>query len=325
MLARRLTSRVAMALMLLTALIVTAGCGGAAPGTKTETPAAAPQESKPVPRVIKHELGETTIEGTPQKIVVLEYSFVDALASVGLSPIGIADDGKAANIVPQLASLIQPWTSVGTRAQPNLEIITSLQPDLIIADFKRHKDIYEKLSKIAPTIVLKSLESTYQENLDSLAAIGAAVDKADAMEKRLDQHKQKMAELAKKVPQGDSRKVMAAVVTDKLFNVHTSTAYTPGVLEAIGLTASIKGTAEAAYAKLNLEQLIENNPDVIFVMASGGKVMTDEWASNPLWQNLKAAKAGAVYKVDRNLWSKMRGVIAAEAIAEEAIQALYGK
>lgn len=322
MLLRRFTSRAALALLLISAFII-AGCGGTATAPKQDTPAPAAPAG---PRVIKHELGETSVEGTPKKVVVLEFSFVDALASVGLSPVGIADDGKETNIVPALRSQIQPWTSVGTRAQPNLEIISSLEPDLIIADLKRHKDIYDKLSKIAPTIVLKSLESSYQENLDSLAAIGSALDKADAMEQRLAQHKQKMAELAKQVPQGESRKVAAAVVTDSLFNIHTGSAYTPGVLKAVGLTSSIAGTAEAPYARVNLEQLVENDPDVIFVMASPtGKLITDEWASNPLWQNLKAVKAGAVYKVDRDLWSKMRGVIAAEAIAEEAIKALYGK
>ena len=325
MLFRRFTARATAALLIVTALI-TAGCGGTASSPKPDAPPA-PQEVKPAgPRVIKHELGETTVDGTPKKIVVLEFSFVDALASLGISPIGIADDGKETNIVPALRSQLQPWTSVGTRAQPNLEIISSLQPDLIIADLKRHKDIYEKLSKIAPTIVLKSLESSYQENLDSLATIGSALDKSDAMTQRLAQHKQKLADLAKQVPQGESRKVAAAVVTDSLFNIHTGAAYTPGVLNAIGLSASIEGSATAAYARVNLEQLVENNPDVIFVMASPtGKLITDEWAANPLWQSLKAVKAGAVYKVDRDLWSKMRGVIAAEAIAADAIKALYGK
>lgn len=331
---RRFTFRNTIALLLFAALLIMSGCGGTPSGNQegagepsgsaAQTPA--PEDAKPAPRMIPHELGETPVEGTPERVVVLEYSFVDALASVGVSPVGIADDGKKENVVPQLRSLIQDWTSVGTRAQPNLEIISSLEPDLIIADLRRHKDIYEKLSKIAPTIVLKSLESSYEENLASLAAIGEALNKADQMQQRLEQHQQKMADLAQRVPPGEARKVMAAVVTDNLFNVHTSVAYTPGVLKTVGLAAAIEGEPGAAYAKLNLEQLVEIDPDVIFLMASpGAQLITDEWAGNPLWQNLKAVKAGAVYKVDRDLWSKMRGVIAAEAIAEEAIRALYGE
>lgn len=325
----RLAPRSLFALLLSAIVLVVSGCGGSTPTTPDSAPGSQPgstgtQQSQV--RKIKHELGETPLEGTPQKIVTLEFSFVDALASVGVSPVGVADEGKATNLVPQVRSLVKEWTSVGTRKQPNLEIISSLQPDLIIADLQRHKDIYEQLSKIAPTIVLKSLESSYEENLASLTAIGEALNQTEAMQKRLDQHKKAMADLAAKVPQGESRKVLTAVVTDTLFNVHNSLAYTPGALKQVGLSAAIEGKPGEPYNNLNLEQLVEIDPDVIFLMATpGAKLITDTWESNPLWQNLKAVKAKQVHKVDRDLWSKARGVIAAEAIAADAVKALYGK
>jgi ABC-type Fe3+-citrate transport system substrate-binding protein len=321
---RRSPFRVTIALLLFSALLTVAGCGGqASDKTPLASGSTAKPDSQPKSRTVKHELGETPITGSPQKIVVLEFSFVDALASLGISPIGIADDGKKENLVPQIRSQVKDWTSVGTRKQPNLEVISSLQPDLIIADLLRHKDIYEKLSKIAPTIVLKSLEASYQENIDSLTPIALAVDKADAMKQIIDAHHKKLQTLGAKVPQNEGRKVLAAVVTNNLFNAHTAAAYTPGVLKQVGLSSAID--SKEAYAKLTLEQLVQINPDVIFLMASSGKLITDDWAANPLWQNLKAVKAGQVHKVDRDLWSKARGTIAATLIAEQALGALYGK
>ena len=41
---------------------------------------------------ITHELGVTAVPDAPQRIVVLEFSYIDALASLGVSPVGIADD-----------------------------------------------------------------------------------------------------------------------------------------------------------------------------------------------------------------------------------------
>ncbi len=38
----------------------------------------------------------------------------------------------------------------------NMEVISKLKPDLIIADVSRHKKIKSELSKIAPTIMLVS-------------------------------------------------------------------------------------------------------------------------------------------------------------------------
>ncbi|MGB2065612.1 MAG: Fe(3+)-dicitrate ABC transporter substrate-binding protein FecB, partial [Marinomonas gallaica] len=44
--------------------------------------------------------GTFTLDHTPQRIVVLEFSFADALASVGVAPIGIADDKDKSRVLP---------------------------------------------------------------------------------------------------------------------------------------------------------------------------------------------------------------------------------
>ena len=272
-------------------------------------------------RVVTHAVGQTEITGTPERIVALEFSFVDALASLHVTPVGIADDGDAERIIPQIRSQIGTWTSVGTRAQPNLEIISALKPDHIIADLERHKGIYDSLQRIAPTIVLPSLQATYEDNLEAMLIIGEALNRKDAVQARLDQHHAKMEALADRTPQNEQRKILAAVVWDKGFNAHTSSAYTLGVLEVVGMSSAIQSSTP--YANLNLEQLVQINPDVMFLMTSGENTLADQWASNPLWKAISAVRNGDVYEVDRNLWSRFRGIISAELIAEEAVNLLY--
>ncbi len=69
---------------------------------------------------VQDEHGTFTLDKTPQRIVVLELSFADALAAVDVSPIGIADDNDAKRILPEVRAHLKPWQSVGTRAQPSL-------------------------------------------------------------------------------------------------------------------------------------------------------------------------------------------------------------
>ena len=114
---------------------------------------------------VQDEHGTFTLDKTPQRIVVLELSFADALAAVDVSPIGIADDNDAKRILPEVRAHLKPWQSVGTRAQPSLEAIAALKPDLIIADSSRHAGIYSALQQIAPVLLLKSRNETYAENL----------------------------------------------------------------------------------------------------------------------------------------------------------------
>ena len=58
------------------------------------------------------------------------------------------------------------YVSVGDRKEPNLEELSSMDLDLIIADTSRHSEIYEDLNKIAPTIVLDSIDSSYDEYIE---------------------------------------------------------------------------------------------------------------------------------------------------------------
>ena len=55
---------------------------------------------------IKHEEGKTKVPKHPKRVVVLEYSFVDALAALDVKPVGVADDKKKERIIKPLRDKI---------------------------------------------------------------------------------------------------------------------------------------------------------------------------------------------------------------------------
>ncbi|WP_285847062.1 ABC transporter substrate-binding protein [Peribacillus simplex] len=304
-------------ILLFTIMMVLSGCNNSQKTTEAEKTSA--ETSNQEIRTIKHEMGETEIKNTPKKIVALELSFVDSLNALGIKPIGISDDNKK-DMITKLVGQEMDYTSVGTREQPNLEVISSLQPDLIIADAERHKGIYKELQQIAPTVVLKSRESTYQENLDSFKTIAKAVNQEGAAEKRLSEHEKTIKELKAKLTVDSNMTVLPAVVRDTSFQAHTSSSYDGELLERMGLKNAIQ--QEQPHAEMNLEQLVEINPDVLLLANNEGKLLTDEWKDNPLWKDLKAVKNGQVYSVDRDLWTRYRGVVSAEAIVKDTLNML---
>ncbi|ASS95481.1 ABC transporter substrate-binding protein [Peribacillus simplex] len=304
-------------ILLFTIMMMLSGCNNSQKTTEAEKTSA--ETSNQEVRTIKHEMGETEIKNTPKKIVTLELSFVDSLNALGIKPIGISDDNKK-DMITKLVGQEIDYTSVGTREQPNLEVISSLQPDLIIADAERHKGIYKDLQQIAPTVVLKSRESTYQENLDSFKTIAKAVNQEDAAENRLSEHEKTIKELKSKLTVDSNMTVLPAVVRDTSFQAHTSSSYDGELLERMGLKNAIQ--QEQPHAEMNLEQLVEINPDVLLLANNEGKLLTDEWKDNPLWKDLKAVKNGQVYSVDRDLWTRYRGVVSAEAIAKDTLNML---
>lgn len=141
-------------------------------------------------RVISHALGEAEIEGIPQRIVALEWTYVEDLLALGITPVGVADiEGYRAwvNAKPELPEDV---VDVGSRAEPNLETIMSLQPDLIIATSFRVKNSYDQLSSIAPTIVFdpyseENMSDQYAQMEASFLTIADVIGKKEAGEEYL--------------------------------------------------------------------------------------------------------------------------------------------
>ncbi|MCW8345787.1 MULTISPECIES: Fe(3+) dicitrate ABC transporter substrate-binding protein [Vibrio] len=273
-------------------------------------------------RTIKDEHGELTVFGTPQRIVVLEYSFIDALASVGVSPIGVADDKNIERILPEVRALISPWTSVGMRPQPSLEAISELKPDLIIADAERHATVYKDLSTIAPTLLLKSRGETYQENLASALKIGIAINKQSQMEQRISQHKTNMASYKQTLASAET--IQFAVVTDKGMWLHGPNSYAGGVITALGLQGPTLPNHDKAYIEVSFEQLLKVNPDWLLLGPYKPHTVYDDWQQQPLSKLLKVSQKQQAVRVSPQLWSLNRGMLAAEGIAKN-LQTLLTK
>lgn len=281
-------------------------------------------------RDVAHTLGHTTIKGTPKRIIALEFSFVDDLVAIGLKPIALADDNNPSSVIPPIRAKLGNYKSVGLRQTPNLETIASLHPDLIIADSTRHAKLYDKLKDIAPTIALDSLQQAYLPNLHAAIVIGQAVNKCGAMRIRVKQDKLVMQRIRAAVPRSFLSQRAMFVVSDKsVFNVHSSLAYTPSLLNAIGIGMAnpLKpGKGVNSYIVMSLEDLISNDPDIMFVANYfPGTAVIDKFEQSPLWNSVSAVKKRRVYEVNPALWSKARGILAGELIAQQAVHLLFKK
>ncbi|HHG8772488.1 TPA: Fe(3+) dicitrate ABC transporter substrate-binding protein [Raoultella planticola] len=269
---------------------------------------------------VKDEHGVFSLDKAPQRIVVLELSFADALAAVDVSPVGIADDNDPTRILPEVRAHLKPWQSVGTRAQPSLEAISALHPDVIIADSSRHRGIYAALRQIAPVLLLKSRNETYTENLASAAIIGQVVGREAQMQERLARHHQRMADFARQLPAG--AEVVFGTSREQQFNLHSRETYTGSVLSALGLKVPT-AIGGAPMAAINLEQLLAINPQWLLVAHYRTESIVRKWQQDPLWQMLQAQQQHQVAAVDSNSWARMRGIFAAERIAGDLVNIVH--
>jgi len=269
--------------------------------------------------------GKFTLDYQPKRVVALEFSFVDALVSVGVNPIGIADDNDSNGLLPSIKEKLgNNWTSVGLRSQPSLEVIASLKPDLIIADVDRHSGIYDDLNKIAPTLLLPSRRETYEDNLKSAAIIGKVVGKGDEITQRLIQHDQIMQSYKERLKAAhlDNKVVQFGVPRENGFYAHSQDSYTGGVIRALGLNSSPLLKNESGSRQIGFEQLLAINPDYLVLgdYVSTNHSIVEQWAKLPLWNMLKVVQNHHIYHVDGSVWVKYRGLLAAERMAKDLMQ-----
>ena len=264
---------------------------------------------------VKDAKGEFTLDKTPSRVVALEYSFVDALAQVGVSPVGVADDNKIDRILPQVREKIAAWQSVGTRSQPSLEVIASLKPDLIIADPSRHTAVFEELKKIAPTVMFDSRHESYQENLETAQKIGDLVGKSSEMKAKINEHNDYIANIAKNLGVQGKKASFGTSREDK-FNIQNDNGYVGSFLTTLGF-APTKLNSDQSFVEINLEQLVMEKPEYLFIAHYRDESIARKWEAEPLWKAIPAVKANHVYNVDADMWARGRGLEASKIMAKQ--------
>lgn len=283
-------------------------------------------------REVTHELGTTNVPDAPQRIVLLEFSFIDALAALDLEPVGIADDDQRDRIQPVWSAHIgDDWVSVGSRKTPNLEVIASLQPDLIIADKSRHEAVYETLGQIAPTIVFDSLTGDYDDMLAVASRIGDAVGRSDDMRAFQTGHIERMDALRSEVSAKiKGQEAQFGVANTNGLWLHSPQSYVGSLLTSFGFANAIEPGAGDSYGelyqKVTLEQVSQLDPGLLILGKEDdeGESVDQIWNAEALWREIAAVKSERVFNVSSDLWSRARGMLTAEEIAADLRKIVAG-
>ena len=301
------------------------GNSSASSGTQSAAPsadtAASSNAANSGEKMVKHVWGETPIQGIPQKVAALDFYIVDSLVSLGVQPAGIAGTGDT-RVPAYLKDQVGTFTDLGERKEPNLEVIRSLNPDLIIASPDRNKTIQGELENIAPTIALS--DDSYQKILQNVDLLANVFGKPD-------QAKQVRADLEAKIQQAKEKvtspmSVLVAGAFEDEVSVWLQNSFVASLMADMGLNYDFDGAkanteGNADIAQITVERLADYNSDVLFLYGDSISKLKE----NPLFRQLKAAKEGRVYEVDRDLWSRARGPIAAGLIVEQAAALLSGQ
>ena len=132
----------------------------------------------------------------PQRIAALSEPALDALLTMGITPIGAIQGRGQQGVASYLPDEAKDIELFGTVSEVNYEAIGAAAPDLIVADgtsINNRPDIVELLSQIAPVAYTGWAGGPWRDNLRNL---GEAINEAGKAEDVITSIEQRMTDLA---------------------------------------------------------------------------------------------------------------------------------
>lgn len=188
-------------------------------------------EAGEFPRTLTHAMGTTKIEQAPERVIVLDVGEFDNVVSLGVKPVGYAPSEGDAAIPSYLKKDAGDPVSVGTINSLNLEAIAGLKPDLILGSQLRAADMYDELSKIAPTVFSIRPGFTWKENYLLNAA---ALDRTAKAESELAAYEAKAQKLGTDIGPDKPTVSMVRYMPDKI-RLYAKASFIGTILQDVGL------------------------------------------------------------------------------------------
>lgn len=275
-------------------------------------------------RLIEHQLGAACVPDEVQRVVTLEHSMTEAVVTLGFQPVGVADLELYNTLVNLPIPLSQDAVDVGSRREPNLEVIATLKPDLIIAASWRVTETYDDLSAIAPTLAFEG-SSDLETLTDYFTTIARVLNREEVALQRLEEMNQHFVAAAALI--ADSGLNPAFVLSQTwyeeniaTFRLFTGNAMPVEILTNIGLENT--WTAEPnpdGFTVVGIEALGDIEDTNFFFITDPDSASFYE--ESPLWNSLSFVQAGTAYRLNDDLWL-FGGPISAQRFVDAVLKAL---
>ncbi|QCT00888.1 periplasmic binding protein [Paenibacillus algicola] len=318
-----------LVLLALSMLLIVSACGGSSSSdTPAETPAASGSNNNTnegsaaegESRTIKHAMGEETLTGTPERVVVLTNEGTEALLAVGVKPVGAVQSWVGDPWYDHIKDQMEGVEVLGEETQPNIELIAGLKPDLIIGNKVRHEQIYDQLKQIAPTVFAEELSGNWKNNMTLYAE---AVNKKAEGEQAFADFDKRVEEVKSKLGEKANTKVSVVRFTAADVRTYMKDSFSGVMLEQLGIARPAEQDKNEFVEKLTKERIPAMDGDVMFyfvqedVGSTDAQKAAEEWMNEPLFQSLNVAKTGEVHQVNEVVWNLAGGYLAANLLLEE--------
>jgi len=274
-------------------------------------------------RVIAAANGDIEIAGTPERVIVMEYELVEDAVILGVEPVGVCERDSINRWVPLPEPLPESVTEVGTRDEPDLEVILGLQPDLIIAAKPRQDEVLDNRQSIATTVQLETYSPffTPADDISPIQHAQRVLMQVAESTNRVKEGETAIAEFDALLEQaaaafgasefaGRSFAYISSIVdgmTAQIMNDRSRIGYTISQLGLANLAGENEETPGLHYQEISVENLGRHIPEDALVFFAHSTETADEmkeYFAGSVWQAMPFVQAGNFNDMgEPNVWT----------------------
>ncbi|KXZ40677.1 iron complex transport system substrate-binding protein [Alkalithermobacter thermoalcaliphilus JW-YL-7 = DSM 7308] len=235
---------------------------------------------------------EVILESEPETIVSIAPNITEIIFALGAEDklVGRTDYCD----YPQKVSEIE---SIGGLADPNIEKIVELNPDLVIASTHFRKEDLEKLEEVGIKVAVLYGQDNIEGVYDIIKRVAQVVNKEEKAQQIVSSMKEKVEDIANKVKDKEKPTVYYVVGFGEYGD------YTAGKGTLISQLIQIAGGENVADDvegwQYSIERLLEHDPDILICSKYFDSKKGIQEANG--YKDLTAVKEGRLFEIDNNL------------------------
>jgi iron complex transport system substrate-binding protein len=237
------------------------------------------------------------------RIVAPDWAAAESLLAVGLVPLAIADVGVYRQWLPEIP-LPSQVLDLGSRAEPNLELIALLRPQRILIS-NWQANLVGQFERIAPTetvTIISPPTSPLENARAALRQVARPLGRSARATRYLRLFDDALTMLAGRLAEARARAVIVGVLDD---SGHQLYAYGKGswvdeILARLGLRNALTvPTSRFGNALIDLAQLADTPDARLLYLDQGDRTRRAEHAlrQSTLWRSLPLVRAGRTHAI----------------------------
>lgn len=253
-----------------------------------------------------------------ERVIASSVAVVEILDALGVSMVGVPTSSY------DLPASAADAERIGNPMSPDMEIIASLEPDVIVSVGSLSSELQQQFETIGAETEFVDL-SGYDGLKEAIVSLGerfGAADKAAEIVAELESKEEEVNERISADSENEGPSVLVVFGANSSFMVASEDTYVGDLVRRVG-GVNIIEDAPSAFSPVDMEYLADKNPDYILFMAHANPeeslaAFKTEFETNEAWQNFDAVVNDKVYALDTGYFGMSANLLAADAMEKLA-------